>query len=448
LSMKTRRTKIVKTKRSTMPHPARRTVPRVPSLIQRLESRRKAQLEIVRFSFASLDNVIWSNLFSFLSIKDLCKISPVCRAFTNYIPQNAMWRALCAQRFQRTLSGHPEGANWKKVYLSSMKRAKHKKLNSFVERVISRAKMNHSVPNTSKLVDALDIEYSLRINGVPVPHDKRKGQRVRSFASCTVLKVQDTASLSPFSLAAIRRITVSLNSKRLFERIELSFAVYLDQMTVVRNLSGSRSDDTIQLYSQSNIHFAVYDEHSIAFIVLALNHYPLLSRVCPSRIEYARYFDVRDPFGWKCQITLRDLKKVFLYSVFREMMACPDSENAEMTRFELLSRRGFDAQKMESFPVYPWKSDTFQGRERGVFEVDVAVLNHENRILFAKSLMADCVQIDDLYNFEDQSNGFKRFLFRFQNKSELEMLRVLSGNIVVLDGDDKCELQSLSLCCK
>ena len=280
--------------------------------------------------------------------------------------------------------------------------------------------------------------------------------KVRSFAFCTVLKVANSAKsdLSRFSLRRIQSIRVRLSSPRLFEPIDICFAVQSGELSALRNLNETNQNkkDVLQLHSLHNIHFALYDADSVGFIVLALNHYALLSHIAPKQMSFVSAsptvrIERSACYGWKCQVLFRNLKTVFFHSKFLQVIPVAATDSSALTEFKLIDlAQPCEHQKLDLFPVYPWKSDLFKGKEVGVFEVDAVLLNHENRVLVAESLMVNCVEVDDLYNFSDQSNGDTRYLVRRQSQSQHSLFRRLSANIVFMDAGNY-ELQSLSLFC-
>ena len=135
--------------------------------------------------------------------------------------------------------------------------------------------------------------------------------------------------------------------------------------------------------------------------------------------------------GWKFEIMLRNLKKIFFHQRFYELIPIKsdDWNSNGLTEFKLIGKNENDFEKMDLFPIYPWKSDTFKGKEIGVFEMDLVLLNHENEILFAKSIMSHCVAIIDLYNFDDQCNNHQRYLFEYKNCSDHEIFNMIRANI-------------------
>eukprot|EP01084_Bolivina_argentea_P136213 239898_1 len=223
-------------------------------------------------------------------------------------------------------------------------------------------------------------------------------------------------------------------------------------MKIIKNIDKNKND-TIQLYSHNNIHFAVYDKDNIAFIVVALNHYNLLSSIAPRlfRFDKLSYVGKENKkcnfYGWKCQIMFRNLKKIFYHSKFYELIPTNVENKADtLIEFKLLGDTQNDSQTVDRFPIYPWKSDTFKGKENGVFEVDIILLNDKNHILFAKSFMVNSVPIKDLYNFDDQTNDDERYLFMYKNSNLCEMFNMVSGNFVVLDKfNNCCNIQKLSI---
>ena len=151
-------------------------------------------------------------------------------------------------------------------------------------------------------------------------------------------------------------------------------------------------------------------------------------------------------YGWKFQIMLRNMKKIMFHHRFHELIPFKsDGDNNGLIEFKLIGAKENDFEKMDLFPIYPWKSETFKGKENGVFEMDFVLLNDENNILSAKSVMSHVVPIKDLYNFDDQCNNYRRYFFQYKNiNHHLEIFNMIQGNMIILDECDY-KLENLSL---
>ena len=416
----------------------------------------KQNIKSVRYEFNSLDNDTLSKIFEFIDIFQLCKISLVSKIFNNINIQNAQWRSLYLKRFNNDkkiyISDDINSINWKNKYIKSLRKQMTNKVNTFFNKILYRSKINHTLPQTFKLLNALNIEYTVYINNnIEINHDrknKKKSKKVRSFEMCDVLKITNNSLLSQFSLKDIKNIRVKLKSNKFFECVDICFNINLSQMIIINNIN-NKSNNIIQLYSNNNIHFAIYDENNIAFIVIGLNHYQLLSKISPKLIKFDRmsYVGMNNEnkykfYGWKCQIMFRNLKKIFFHCKFYDLIPI-QTDNDKLIEFKLIGNNENCLEKIDLFPLYPWKCDTFKGKEIGVFEIDLVLLNDKNEPLFAKSIMINCVLIKDLYNFNDQSNNYKRYLFKYKNEysKNYQLLNMIKGNII----ENNCNLENVSI---
>ena len=81
--------------------------------------------------------------------------------------------------------------NWKRIYIKTLRQTKLNKLNTFFNKILNRSRINHSLPQTFKLLNALNMEFLVYINDIKIVHDRqKKSKQIRSFEMSNILKIK------------------------------------------------------------------------------------------------------------------------------------------------------------------------------------------------------------------------------------------------------------------